>query len=61
MDLSVDPSATGRRDVKEPRIARPRISHVPYRWFRTRPGRVQAWRVENELPARDLMRRRQLI
>ncbi|WP_067479966.1 pyridoxamine 5'-phosphate oxidase family protein [Actinomadura hibisca] len=34
----------------------PRASAVPYRWFRVTPRRVQAWREEDELAGRDLMR-----
>ncbi|MFB4318422.1 pyridoxamine 5'-phosphate oxidase family protein [Actinomadura sp. 21ATH] len=34
----------------------PRAADSPYRWFRVRPRRVQAWREENELAGRDLMR-----
>ena len=29
---------------------------TPYRWFRVSPRRIQAWREENELPDRELMR-----
>jgi Pyridoxamine 5'-phosphate oxidase len=34
----------------------PRVLDTPYRWFRVRPRRVQAWREVNELPDRELMR-----
>ncbi|MEW2354455.1 pyridoxamine 5'-phosphate oxidase family protein [Spirillospora sp. NPDC029432] len=34
----------------------PRSAGSPYRWFRVLPQRVQAWREENELSGRDLMR-----
>ncbi|WP_433464729.1 pyridoxamine 5'-phosphate oxidase family protein [Spirillospora sp. CA-128828] len=34
----------------------PRTLATPYRWFRITPRRVQAWREENELTGRDLMR-----
>jgi Pyridoxamine 5'-phosphate oxidase len=34
----------------------PRTLVTPYRWFRIRPRRVQAWREVNELPDRELMR-----
>ncbi|MFJ8540744.1 pyridoxamine 5'-phosphate oxidase family protein [Streptomyces sp. NPDC093586] len=34
----------------------PRASATPYRWFRLVPRRVQAWREENELTGRALMR-----
>jgi hypothetical protein len=34
----------------------PRASATPYRWFRITPRRVQAWREENELTGRELMR-----
>ena len=34
----------------------PRASATPYRWFRIVPRRVQAWREENELTGRELMR-----
>jgi hypothetical protein len=34
----------------------PRASATPYRWFRITPRRIQAWREENELSGRELMR-----
>lgn len=34
----------------------PRALATPYRWFRITPRRIQAWREENELAGRDLMR-----
>ncbi|GGS14804.1 hypothetical protein GCM10010252_62860 [Streptomyces aureoverticillatus] len=34
----------------------PRTPATPYRWFRITPRRVQAWREENELRGRELMR-----
>ncbi|WP_327180905.1 pyridoxamine 5'-phosphate oxidase family protein [Streptomyces sp. NBC_01334] len=34
----------------------PRVSATSYRWFRIVPRRVQAWREENELSDRELMR-----
>ncbi|MBQ0862313.1 pyridoxamine 5'-phosphate oxidase family protein [Streptomyces sp. RK75] len=34
----------------------PRASATPYRWFRIVPRRVQAWREEDELTGRELMR-----
>ncbi len=34
----------------------PRVLATPYRWFRVTPHRIQAWREENELGGRDLMR-----
>lgn len=34
----------------------PRAPAGPYRWFRITPRRVQAWREENELRDRELMR-----
>jgi len=34
----------------------PRAEDTPYRYFRIRPRRVQAWREVNELAGRDLMR-----
>ena len=34
----------------------PRALATPYRWFRIAPRRIQAWREENELPGRELMR-----
>ncbi|MFD8695734.1 pyridoxamine 5'-phosphate oxidase family protein [Kitasatospora purpeofusca] len=34
----------------------PRASSVRYGWFRVTPRRVQAWREENELSGRELMR-----
>ena len=34
----------------------PRVLGTPYRWFRVTPRRVQAWREEDELKGRELMR-----
>ena len=34
----------------------PRVLRTPYRWFRVTPRRMQAWREENELAGRELMR-----
>jgi hypothetical protein len=34
----------------------PRALAEPFRWFRVSPRRIQAWREENELPGRELMR-----
>ena len=34
----------------------PRALTTPYRWFRISPRRIQAWREENELSGRELMR-----
>jgi Pyridoxamine 5'-phosphate oxidase len=34
----------------------PRPLATPYRWFRILPRRIQAWREENELSGRELMR-----
>lgn len=34
----------------------PRASTATYCWFRVLPRRIQAWREENELAGRDLMR-----
>jgi hypothetical protein len=34
----------------------PRAPGTPYRWFRISPRRIQAWREENELSDRELMR-----
>jgi hypothetical protein len=34
----------------------PRALATPYRWFRITPRRIQAWREENELLDRELMR-----
>ncbi|MEU3192591.1 pyridoxamine 5'-phosphate oxidase family protein [Streptomyces sp. NPDC006992] len=34
----------------------PRVSAASYRWFRITPRRVQAWREENELRGRELLR-----
>ncbi|MCO5996927.1 pyridoxamine 5'-phosphate oxidase family protein [Actinoallomurus rhizosphaericola] len=34
----------------------PRTLTTPYRWFRVLPRRIQAWREENELDDRELMR-----
>lgn len=33
----------------------PRNEKVPYRWFRIRPRRMQAWREANELADREIM------
>jgi hypothetical protein len=34
----------------------PRALTTPYRWFVVTPRRIQAWREENEIAGRDLMR-----
>ena len=34
----------------------PRRPSTPFRWFRVTPRRIQAWREENELSDRELMR-----
>ncbi|MER6518622.1 pyridoxamine 5'-phosphate oxidase family protein [Streptomyces sp. NPDC060334] len=34
----------------------PRSLTTPYRWFRITPHRIRAWREENELSGRELMR-----
>ena len=34
----------------------PRALATPYRWFRVSPRRIQAWREENEIAGRELMR-----
>jgi hypothetical protein len=34
----------------------PRLLSSAYRWFRIVPQRIQAWREENELAGRELMR-----
>ncbi len=34
----------------------PRPLTTPYRWFRILPRRIQTWREENELSAREVMR-----
>ena len=34
----------------------PRTLATPYRWFRVTPRRIQAWREENEMPNRAVMR-----
>ena len=34
----------------------PRSLTTPYHWFRITPHRIQAWREENELTGRELMR-----
>jgi hypothetical protein len=34
----------------------PRTLDIPYLWFRITPRRIQAWREENEISGRDLMR-----
>ncbi len=39
----------------------PRTLGTRFRWFRVTPRRVQAWREENELTGRDLMRNGQWL
>ena len=34
----------------------PGAESTPYRWYRLRPRRIQAWREANELAGRELMR-----
>ncbi|WAL66722.1 pyridoxamine 5'-phosphate oxidase family protein [Amycolatopsis cynarae] len=34
----------------------PRVLSTPYRWYRISPRRIQAWREENEMSGRELMR-----
>jgi hypothetical protein len=55
--LEIDALSQGRGDRFAARAGfDPRASATPYRWFRITPRRIQAWREENELSGRTLMR-----
>lgn len=55
LDLADLPVAVGDRFAARTGFD-PRTLTTRYRWFRVRPYRVQAWREENELAGRELMR-----
>jgi hypothetical protein len=55
LDMDALPRAQGDRFAKRTGFD-PRTLATSYRWFRVTPRRVQAWREENELSGRDLMR-----
>ena len=55
LDMDALPQEQGDRFAKRTGFD-PRTLTTPYRWFRVTPHRVQAWREENELSGRDLMR-----
>lgn len=55
--LPIDTLAADRGDRFAARTGfDPRRPDSPHRWFRVTPRRIQAWREENELADRDLMR-----
>ncbi|MFJ8430200.1 pyridoxamine 5'-phosphate oxidase family protein [Kitasatospora sp. NPDC094019] len=55
--LGIDDLPAGRADRFAARTGfDPRASTVRYGWFLVTPRRVQAWREENELSGRELMR-----
>lgn len=55
LDLDALPPEQGDRFARRTGFD-PRESATPYRWFRVRPRRIQAWREVEELAGRDLMR-----
>lgn len=55
LDLDALPPEQGDRFARRTGFD-PRGSATPYRWFRVRPRRIQAWREVEELAGRDLMR-----
>ncbi|MFC5753795.1 pyridoxamine 5'-phosphate oxidase family protein [Actinomadura rugatobispora] len=55
LEIDVLPQERGDRFVAHAGFD-PRASDTSYRWFRVSPRRVQAWREENELTDRELMR-----
>lgn len=55
LDMTALPSERSDRFVARTGFD-PRTSGTDYRWFRITPRRIQAWREENELAGRDLMR-----
>jgi hypothetical protein len=54
------PLATGDRFAARTGFD-PRTLATPYRWFKVRPRRIQAWREANELSGRELMRHGQWL
>ncbi len=55
--LGIDALAADRADRFAARTGfEPRRPDSPHCWFRVTPRRIQAWREENELADRDLMR-----
>jgi hypothetical protein len=55
--LELDALPQGRGDRFAARTGfDPRALGTPYRWFRSLPRRIQAWREVDELPGRELMR-----
>lgn len=55
LDMDALPQERGDRFAERTGFD-PRPLNTPYRWFRVTPHRVQAWREENELTGRELMR-----
>jgi hypothetical protein len=55
LDMDALPQEQGDRFAKRTGFD-PRALAASYHWFRVTPRRVQAWREENELSGRDLMR-----
>ena len=55
LEIDALPRERGDRFAASARFD-PRALTTPYRWFRVTPRRVQAWREENELAGRELMR-----
>jgi hypothetical protein len=55
LDINDLPSQDGDRFATRTGFD-PRTSTQLYRWFRVRPRRIQAWREENELAGRELMK-----
>jgi hypothetical protein len=55
--LEIDALTQNRGDRFAARAGfNPRALATRYRWFRISPRRIQAWREENELAGRELMR-----
>jgi hypothetical protein len=55
--VDIDALSRGRGDRFATRTGfDPRVLTTPYRWFLVSPRRIQAWREENELAGRELMR-----
>ena len=55
LDMAALPQERGDRFAQRTGFD-PRTLTTAYRWFRVTPRRVQAWREENELNGRELMR-----
>jgi hypothetical protein len=55
LDMATLPQERGDRFAQRTGFD-PRTLTTAYRWFRVTPRRVQAWREENELTGRELMR-----